>query len=94
MILSMSASMKQLNEFALPALKAPPITVAIISQMSGIPLWARIIVGTVETSSNSITRGFVSSKYALDLRQKLGRCAVDSTVLVVMIWFKSKLIFQ
>ena len=44
-----------------PALRDPPITVASTSQRFGRPFCARIITGTVVTSSSSSTRGLVSA---------------------------------
>ena len=61
---SMSRSMTMLKAFADPALMAPPTSVASTVSGSGTPRWARIITGTVVTSSSSMTRGFVSATYA------------------------------
>ncbi len=61
MCASMSRSRYMLKAAAEPALSDPPMTVAKISQRSGSPRAARIITGTVVTSSSSSTRGFVSA---------------------------------
>ena len=61
MCASMSRSRYMLNAAADPALIEPPMTVASTSQRLGKPPSARIITGTVVTSSSSSTRGFVSA---------------------------------
>src|SRR5690625_249890 len=60
-----------LNTFAEPAAVAPPIRVATTSHQPGKPRSARNIVGTVVTSSNSITRGLVKATYALTFAPRL-----------------------
>jgi len=57
---SRSRSIQQLIVFAPPAASAPPRSTAPISVTDGSPSSARIIAGTVVTSSSSMTRGFVS----------------------------------
>src|SRR3954451_24694760 len=47
-----------------PAASAPPASTSTISDELGNSPAARIIAGTVVTSSSSITRGLVSRKYA------------------------------
>jgi hypothetical protein len=50
-----------LNAPAAPAASVPPTRVLRISQKSGMPCWAKIMVGTVATSSSSMIRGFISA---------------------------------
>ena len=88
MCASMSRSRYMLNAAADPALIDPPSTVARTSQMSGKPPCARIITGTVVTSSSSSTRGFVSATYARIVRpSECGRAAraADAAPAVIVV---------
>ena len=59
--LSMSRSTNMLMALAPPAARAPPSSVAIISQTGGRPRLATIMVGSVVMSRSSMMRGLVSA---------------------------------
>ena len=71
-ILSMSASATQFSVLAPPAASMPPTRVLRISSGSTLPRWASSIAGIAVTSSSSITRGFVSARYAEHSARGLG----------------------
>ena len=75
---SMSRSTYMFSALAPPAAIAPPATVAAISHSDGSPRSARIIEGTVVTSSNSTMRGFVSATKAA-ARARRGAASVPVT---------------
>ncbi len=70
MSLSMSRSRNMLSALAPPAARKPPTSVTATSRSEGRPCEARIIVGTVVTSSSSMMRGFVSATYAAALERR------------------------
>ncbi len=55
-----------------PAASEPPMSVATMSPSGGMPRWARIMAGTVVTSSSSMMRGLVRAMYARTLSIALG----------------------
>ena len=76
---SRSRSIQQLIVLAPPAESAPPSSTAPIRPSEGSPFSARTIAGTVVTSRSSMTRGFVSMKYARATERHERVCSDAST---------------
>jgi hypothetical protein len=76
----MSRSSTQLMQFAEPAAKIPPTSVAATTPRPGTPSAARNITGTVVISSSSMILGLVSATYAETTCRTDGRGAVRAAV--------------
>jgi hypothetical protein len=53
-----------LKALADPAAKVPPIREAIVTEIDGIPFWAKTRAGTVVMTKSSTTLNFIRSTYA------------------------------